>query len=89
MNEGEMPGYFNTGRLVPLSKHKGHTIVELTDIRPIVFRSHLSKIAEKAILAKVKREHSHLLRTRRYQTGFKEGRSTLWNLTDIIERISQ
>jgi uncharacterized Fe-S cluster-containing radical SAM superfamily protein len=38
---------------VPLSKNKGLDQAELKDIRPIVARSHVAKILEKAIMAKV------------------------------------
>ena len=36
-----------------LSKNKGKDQAELKDIRPIDVRSHLAKILEKAIMAKV------------------------------------
>ena len=48
-----MPKYLYEGRLVPLSKNKGKDQAELKDIRPIVVRSHVAKILEKAIMAKV------------------------------------
>ena len=48
-----IPKYLYEGRLVPLSKNKGKDQAELKDIRPIVVRSHLAKILEKAIMAKV------------------------------------
>ena len=38
---------------MPLSKNKGKDQAELKDIRPIVVRSHVAKILEKAIMAKV------------------------------------
>jgi uncharacterized Fe-S cluster-containing radical SAM superfamily protein len=49
------------GRLVPLSKNKGLDQAELKDIRPIVVRSHVAKILEKAIMAKVAAAAPHLL----------------------------
>ena len=52
------------GRLVPLSKIKGKDQAELKDIRPIVVRSHVAKIVEKAIMAKVATLAPHLLQTR-------------------------
>jgi hypothetical protein len=52
--------------LVPLSKNKGKDQAELKDIRPIVVRSHVAKIMEKAIMAKVAAEAPHLLQTRIY-----------------------
>ena len=54
-----IPKYLYEGRLVPLSKNKGKA--ELKDIRPIVVRSHLAKILEKAIMAKVAALAPHLL----------------------------
>ena len=48
----------------------------MDDIRPIVVRSHLSKIMEKAILERIKTESPHLIQSQVYQTGFKEGKST-------------
>ena len=56
---------------MPLSKNKGKDQAELKDIRPIVVRSHVAKILEKAIMAKVAEVSPHLLQTRIYQTGFK------------------
>ena len=56
---------------MPLSKNKGIDQAELKDIRPILVRSHLAKILEKAIMAKVAAMAPHLLQTRIYQTGFK------------------
>ena len=52
-NPMSIPKYLYEGRLVPLSKNKGKDQAELKDIRPIVVRSHIAKILEKAIMAKV------------------------------------
>ena len=46
---------------MPLSKNKGLDQAELKDIRPIVVRSHVAKILEKAIMAKVTVVAPHLL----------------------------
>ena len=70
-NPQAIPKYLYDGRLVPLSKNKGKDQAELKDIRPIVVRSHVAKILEKAIMAKVAEVSPHLLQTRIYQTGFK------------------
>jgi hypothetical protein len=70
-NPQAIPKYLYEGRLVPLSKNKGKDQAELKDIRPIVVRSHIAKILEKAIMAKVAAVAPHLLQTRIYQTGFK------------------
>ena len=56
---------------MPLSKNKGKDHAELKIIRPIVVRSHVAKILDKAIMAKVAEVAPHLLQTRIYQTGFK------------------
>ena len=62
--------------MVPLQKTSGKGPVGLDEIRPIVVRSHIAKIMEKAILAKIKEEAPQLLESRMYQTGFKESKST-------------
>ena len=82
-----IPGYLCEGRLVPLSKNKGKDQAELKDIRPIVVRSHVAKIMEKAILAKVEGRAPHLLQTRIYQTGFKEGTSTATHVARLLTQI--
>ena len=82
-----IPKYLYEGRLVPLSKNKGKDQAELKDIRPIVVRSHLAKILEKAIMAKVATLAPHLLQTRVYQTGFKEGTSTATHVSRLLTQI--
>ena len=62
--------------MVPLQKTSGKGPVGLDEIRAIVVRSHIAKIMEKAILAKMNEEAPHHLASRMYQTGFKEGKST-------------
>ena len=47
-NPQKIPKYLYEGRLVPLSKNKGKDKAELKDVRPIVVRSHVAKILEKA-----------------------------------------
>ena len=71
-----IPRYLYEVRREPLSKKKGKDQAELKDIRPMVVRSHVAKIFEKAIMAKVAALAHHLLQTRIYQLGFKEGTST-------------
>ena len=72
---------------MPLSKNKGKDEAELNDIRPIVVRSHVAKILEKAIMAKVAEVAPHLLQTRIYQTGFKEGTSTATHVARLLTQI--
>ena len=69
---------------MPLSKNKGKDQAELKDIRPIVVRSHVAKILEKEIMAKVADLAPHLLQTRIYQTGFKEGTSTAAHISRLM-----
>ena len=59
-----IPNYLTEGRLIPLSKNKGKDMASLKDIRPIVVRSHLAKILEKATLAKIEQLAPHLLATK-------------------------
>jgi hypothetical protein len=53
LNDMRIPEYLRTGRLVPLQKTATKGPVGLDEIRPIVVRSHVSKIMEKAILEKI------------------------------------
>ena len=85
--EVDIPEYLNEGRLVPLSKNKGSDQALLKDIRPIIVRSHLAKIVEKALMAKVESAAPHLLRTASYQTGFKEGTSTACNAARLLQLV--
>ena len=55
LNSAKFPDYLRSGRLVPLQKTVTKGPVALEDIRPIVVRSHISKIMEKAILTIYKR----------------------------------
>ena len=72
---------------MPLSKNKGKNQAELKNIRPIVVRSQVAKILEKAIMAKVAVVASHLLQTRIYQTGFKEGTSTATHVARLLTQV--
>ena len=59
----------------------------LDEIHPIVVRSHIAKIMERAILAKIKEEAPHLLESRMYQTGFKEGKSTAIHACRLLQEV--
>ena len=61
LNDANIPSYLREGRLVPLQKTIAKRPVRLDDIRPIVVRSHISKIMEKAMLAKIKGSCPHLI----------------------------
>ena len=47
----------------------------------------MAKILEKAIMAKVATASPHLLQTKIYQTGFKEGTSTATHVSRMITQI--
>ncbi len=66
LNSSSIPEYLRSGRLVPLQKTQGRGPVSLDDIRPIVVRSHISKVMEKAILQKIKDNCPHLIDTKVY-----------------------
>ena len=66
MSQCRLPEYMRQGRLVPLSKVKESNNVKVEDIRPIVVRSHLSKIVEKALLERIRKHSWHLLETQYY-----------------------
>ena len=61
--------------------------MRLDDIRPIVVRSHISKIMEKAILTKIEKSCPHLISSMIYRTGFKEGKSTAINLSRLLNEV--
>jgi hypothetical protein len=70
--------------MVPLKKTATKGPVALDDIRPIVVRSHISKIMEKAILAKINDGCPHLIESNMYQTGFKEEKSTAIHVSRLL-----
>ena len=61
--------------------------MRLEEIRPIVVRSHIAKIMEKAIITKIKEEAPHLLASQIYQTGFKEGKSTAIHSSRLLQEV--
>ena len=66
LNRSQIPEYLRVGRLVPLQKTFTKGPCNLDEIRPIVVRSHLSKIMEKAILERTKSQHPHLIASKVY-----------------------
>ena len=66
LNQGEIPEYLREGRMVPLYKTATKGPITLDEIRPIVVRSHISKIMEKAILAKIIECCPHLIESKMY-----------------------
>ncbi len=87
LNSSRIPDYLRSGRLVPLQKTQGRGPVSLEDIRPIVVRSHISKVMEKAILQRIKDTAPHLVKTKMYQTGFKEGKSTAIHASRLLHEV--
>ena len=75
------------GRLVPLQKTFTKGPSNLDEIRPIVVRSHLSKIMEKAILERIKSQYPHLIASKIYQTGFKDGKSTAIHASRLLNEV--
>lgn len=63
--------------------------MQTEDIRPLVAESHLKKLMEKTVRAKVSQTSSHLLSTGQYQKGFRKGHSTTENLTQIIRKTAK
>jgi hypothetical protein len=59
----------------------------LDDIRPIVVRSHISKIMEKAILTKINKCCPHIISSKIYKTGFKEGKSTAIHASRLLTEV--
>ena len=49
----QIPNHMKEGKLIPISKIRSQRIVTINQIRPIVVKSHLSKIAEKTIIARI------------------------------------
>ena len=59
----------------------------LDEIRPIVLRSPVTKIMEKAILEKIHKMSPHLIASKTYQTGFKEGKSTAIHASRLLNEV--
>jgi hypothetical protein len=87
LNNSQIPEYLKVGRLVPLQKTFTKGPCSLDEIRPIVVRSHLSKIMEKAILDRIKIQYPHLIASKVYQTGFKEGKSTAIHASRLLNEV--
>lgn len=87
LNMRVIPDHLRSGRLVPLQKTLTKGPVSLDDIRPIVVRSHISKIMEKAILQKIHDTCPHLIATKMYQTGFKESKSTAIHISRLLHEV--
>ena len=87
LNNSRIPEYLKVGRLVPLQKTFTKGPCGLDEIRPILVRSHISKIMEKAILERIKTSYPHLIASKVYQTGFKEGKSTAIHASRLLNEV--
>jgi hypothetical protein len=87
LNDMRIHEYLRVGRLVPLQKTSTKGPVGLDEIRPIVVRSHVSKIMEKAILEKIHKMCPHMIASKVYQTGFKEGKSTAIHASRLLNEV--
>ena len=87
LNSMDIPEYLRVGRLIRLQKTSTKEPVALDEIRPIVVRSHISKIMEKAILDKIKKTCPHLIASKTYQTGFKENKSTAIHASRLLNEV--
>lgn len=76
LNNGRLPLHLSNGRLITLSKEHNRNVTAVENTRPIVIRSHISKVVEKALKFKIDKEHKHLLETASSQAGFKQGLTT-------------
>ena len=76
----------NNWKLIALSKST-KSVEKLDNMRPIVIMSHITKILEKAFIAKIKATSSNLLKTGHCQMGFKEACSTQNNFPYVIHNI--
>jgi hypothetical protein len=61
--------------------------VGLDEIRPIVVRSHVSKIMEKAILEKIYKTCPHVIASKVCQTGFKESKSMAIHASRLLNEV--
>jgi hypothetical protein len=87
MNIVDIPKYLRLGRLVPLHKTSSKIPVGLDEIRPIVVRSHASKIMEKAILEKINLTCPHMIASKIYQACFKKSKSTAIHSSRLLNEV--
>jgi hypothetical protein len=87
LNDMRIPEYLRVVRLVPLQKTSTKGPVGLDEIRPIIVRSHVSKIMEKAILEKIHKMCPHMIASKTYQTGLKEGKSTAIHASRLLNEV--
>ena len=61
--------------------------MSLDEIRPIVVRSHVSKIMEKAILEKIYKMCPHMIASKVYQSGLKEGKTKAIHASRLLNEV--
>lgn len=68
---GNMPTYFNTGKIIPIVKDENQSTCDISNIRPITISDTLSNIFEKIVLFELEKNNlNHKL-----QFGFKKNSS--------------
>lgn len=85
-NTQKYPNEWNLGNMILIPKSKAK-IIGLSDLRPISLLSNISKIFEKLILQRLIKTNLANTLTSRQQTGFKNGKSTDWNLAILADKI--
>lgn len=75
------------GRHVPLQRKYTKGLVALYEIRSIIFRSHISKIMEKAILECVKSKCPLHIASKVYHTGFKQAKPIAIHSSRLLNEV--
>lgn len=60
LNSATIPSKLLEARMIALLKKTSQSIVDVEDTRPIMLRSHLTKILENAIKEKAEKHYPHL-----------------------------
>ena len=85
LNEGRLPSALKLSRVAPV--HKGGDRCEPGNYRPISLTSHISKIFERIVVAKLINYLNECSLFNRNQHGFRSGRSCLSQLLEHHQRI--
>jgi hypothetical protein len=84
--QNRIPASLSKTRLIPHTKNRGLYQGSFDEIRPILVRSHLSKIMKKAILSSLmKEENKRILSTHNYKSGFKKHQSKAQNISFAMQ----
>lgn len=84
MKAPSLPHYLKTSRLVLLSKDD-QNYAQISNTRPIAVQQVITRVIEKLLLEEIK--DLHILETGKYQTGFKDGSSTLFHASTLLKSI--